>query len=381
MGYYNQPNLGGGKHKSTKTPGRLHDDRRWQSMMWGFLGLILGLLFGVIGAGMAGGGAARPALSGLSTASEASAGAEACSLTAGGAIDETPCTLSAATLSAFMDVAGPMDLLGAAGPPVETLPDCRRSDDGAITGAPCRFGANLPAILRANGVGTASAPPTPEMPGPCFVTNDGGVTGAPCLLQTAVSAPPPLPRCTISMVDGTVTGAPCRLAANFRALNNSRTLDAEMVPRERPAPAASTLADCRINRADQSITNAPCRLDQSFRPVLDASFGPVPKLALKVCPTRGFSTPEDLGCGLRVRDSGHVALSKIAEAYYGDTDAACMIYDRNRDVFGTRTSPVRRNDPHCILPEDILFLPATAPDEDFGRCVTPPRQANVCEAS
>jgi len=77
---------------------------------------------------------------------------------------------------------------------------------------------------------------------------------------------------------------------------------------------------------------------------------------------------------------GFDALSKIAEAYYGDTDAACMIFDRNRDVFGTREAPIRRNDPHCILPEDILFLPAIAPDADFGRCVTPPRRANVCEA-
>lgn len=175
-------------------------------------------------------------------------------------------------------------------------------------------------------------------------------------------------------MNGTVTGAPCRLAGNFRASAPSRTLGANLPQRTAPLP------DCRIDAATQAITNTPCRLDSAFRPSTGADFGPVPKSALKVCPTGGFTSPEELGCGLRVRDSGYVALSKIAEAYYGDTDAACLIFDRNRDVFGTRQAPVRRNDPHCLLPGDILFMPAMAPDSDYGDCVTPPRKANVCEA-
>lgn len=358
-------------------------------MLWAFVGLVIGLLFGAIGTAVMGDSAVRPVLTAEGGGGDgalvpgpvpapvlADAG---CELSDDGAIRETPCRLDGATLSAVMDAGGPTDLLGSRRPAVTPLPLCDRREDGAITGAPCRILTSVPAPRP---VTTAAAPA--DLPPPCTVNTDGSVTGARCVLSANVAAPAPvslpapepevLPRCEISMLDGTVTGAPCRLSANFRASRAGRTLNAEMAPR---APA---LADCRIDQATQAITNTPCQLQSAFRPVVDGSFGPVPKTALKVCPTRGFTTPEDLGCGLWVRDSGYVSLSKIAEAYYGDTDAACLIFDRNKDVFGTREAPVRRNDPHCILPEDILFMPATSLEADFGRCVTPPRRANVCEA-
>ncbi|MEM0984693.1 MAG: hypothetical protein AAGJ32_00455 [Pseudomonadota bacterium] len=378
MAYYDQGDPGAGKTSTGKTPGRLHDDRRWRSMVWGFFGLVIGLLLGAIGTAVMGDRGDRPIVTQTTPPPIPTAD---CTLTDDGAITATPCRLDAATLAAFMDVDGPTNLLGSRTQPSlpEPLPICERADDGAITGTPCRVLVSLPP-LKASGTGSANT--AAAVPPDCTVNADGSVTGARCVLTRNIAAPvaEPAPEpasldpCRISIVNGTVTGAPCRLASNFTASRSSRTLGAEMTPRQPP------LTDCRIDQAMQSITNAPCRLTAAFRPTLDASFGPVPKSALKVCPTRGFASPLDLGCGLRVRDSGYVSLSKIAEAYYGDTDAACLIFDRNKDVFGTRTSPIRRNDPHCILPEDILFMPATALDEDFGRCITPPRKANVCEA-
>ena len=75
---------------------------------------------------------------------------------------------------------------------------------------------------------------------------------------------------------------------------------------------------------------------------------------------------ETAPCRLTVRTSGLLSLSGIAQSYYGDKDAWCVIYRANQETFGLRNQTRVAGDPNCIFQSDVFDLPSPTEDGEYS---------------
>ena len=292
--------------------------------------------------------------------------------------------------------------------PAEALPPCTVNEDGSITGADSRLRADIApppsAPPSGDGVESSALPASSETLITCELGEDGTITDVPCQLNTAFALPdpvevevpastPPTKLC-ITNGDGSITDVPCMVASAVDAPEPERieipgetVVEVEELPEcDTSRPGARLEAGCKLGEAvslrlavcNEDYSNTPCTL--ATAPTrLTSGTAPEPVATTASAAPPAGETPIDMPdtleacngeksapCRLTVKTSGHLSLSGIAQTYYGDRNAWCMIYRANQETFGQRNQTRVAGDPNCIFQSDVFDLPSPTEDGTYS---------------
>lgn len=335
-----------------------------------------------------------------------------CTLNSDGSITGAECRLTADIAPRPRPAAPPTEPVGE--PAMSDLDGCIIRLDGSIRNTPCRLAA--PYTIPDSGEDTAE----------CVVNPDGSITDVPCRLIGTFQAPEPVevevpaeavpPKLCIRNPDGSITDVPCMVASPTSAPEPERIeVPAEPIIEDLPVcdtpqPGEEIAPGCKIGTAfqrahatcDENYANLPCTLTRA--PIRLASDDASPAATLRTGnngtsetvpnrpqpPLTPIDMPENLDpceeaivapCQFTVSNAGLFTLSEIAQSFYGDREAWCMVYRANQRTFGTRNQPRVADDPNCIFSSDVLDLPRPQDTDAYNlRGCPPAKQVNRCLA-
>ena len=292
--------------------------------------------------------------------------------------------------------------------PAEALAPCTVNEDGSITGAECRLMADIApppaAPLAESGGENNILPASSEALIICELGEDGAISNVPCQLNTVFELPdpvevevpadaPPTKLC-IANADGSITDVPCMVASAVEAPEPQRVevpgetvVRVEEVPEcDTSRPGARLQAGCKLGEAvslrlavcNADYSNTPCTLASAPTRLTSGSTTTEP-VARAASTAQAGETPivmpdtleacngeKSAPCRLTVKTSGHLSLSGIAQTYYGDRNAWCMIYRANQETFGQRNQTRVAGDPNCIFQSDVFDLPSPTDDGAYS---------------
>ncbi|MCI4645488.1 MAG: toll/interleukin-1 receptor domain-containing protein [Hyphomonadaceae bacterium] len=290
--------------------------------------------------------------------------------------------------------------------PVPSLRGCIIRLDGSIQNTPCRLAAPY-----------AISDRDEDELAECVVTDEGAITEVPCRLIGSFEAPDPVEvevpaetppeRLCITNPDGSITDVPCMMASPTSAPERIEVPGETIVEMEElpvcdtDAAGARLSPGCKLDEeinlahaiCDEDYSNLPCTLttaptrltsDDTARPATSQTTStpaePAPMTPIEMPDT--LEPCEDAivaPCQLTVSKAGLFTLSEIAQSFYGDREAWCMVYRANKPTFGSRNETRVSDDPNCIFASDVLDLPETQESSAYNLNGCPPaKQRNRC---